>query len=154
MNSTCWYYTLLRQNKFALIKNTQLQNVYNLHNWVNENPYATRTHVSQCNFTLNRRAGIVGNCLLGTYIFLERLYGCIYLPFLQEVLAHMLNDIPMPLHWPIRFQHDRVLVHFSRQVRTHLQANFPGYWIGRGGPIAWPPQPPDLSPIYFFSCFF
>jgi len=27
---------------------------------------------------------------------------------------------------------------------------FPDAWIGRGGPIPWPPQSPDLSPLDFF----
>ena len=31
-----------------------------------------------------------------------------------------------------------------------MQAAFPGVWIGRGGPIAWPPRSPDLSPVDFF----
>ncbi|GFV57058.1 uncharacterized protein TNCV_2931811 [Trichonephila clavipes] len=35
-------------------------------------------------------------------------------------------------------------------VRAHLQATFPGGWIGRGGPIAWPARSPDLSPLDFF----
>jgi hypothetical protein len=25
-----------------------------------------------------------------------------------------------------------------------------GKWIGRGGPIAWPPRWPDLTPLNFF----
>jgi hypothetical protein len=25
-------------------------------------------------------------------------------------------------------------------------------WIGRGGPIPWPPRSPDLSPLDFFLC--
>jgi hypothetical protein len=25
-----------------------------------------------------------------------------------------------------------------------------GRWIGRNGPVAWPPRPPDLNPLDFF----
>jgi hypothetical protein len=25
-----------------------------------------------------------------------------------------------------------------------------GTWLGRGGPIAWPPRSPDLTPLNFF----
>jgi hypothetical protein len=34
-----------------------------------------------------------------------------------------------------------------------LDVKFPGRWIGRGGPIAWPPRSPDLTPldIFFFT---
>jgi hypothetical protein len=28
--------------------------------------------------------------------------------------------------------------------------NFPGRWIGRGGPIAWPPHSPDVNTLDFF----
>ena len=27
---------------------------------------------------------------------------------------------------------------------------FPGRWVGRGGPTAWPPRSPDLTPLEFF----
>jgi len=31
-----------------------------------------------------------------------------------------------------------------------LNEGFPDAWIGRGGPISWPPRSPDLSPLDFF----
>jgi hypothetical protein len=30
-----------------------------------------------------------------------------------------------------------------------LNERFPGAWIGRGGPILWPPLSPNLSPLDF-----
>jgi hypothetical protein len=35
-------------------------------------------------------------------------------------------------------------------VRTALNNTFPNRWIGRGGPIAWPPRSPDIIPLDFF----
>ncbi|KAJ4434494.1 hypothetical protein ANN_23056 [Periplaneta americana] len=35
-------------------------------------------------------------------------------------------------------------------VRNRLNATFPDRWIGRGGPVLWPPRSPDLSPLDFF----
>jgi hypothetical protein len=32
----------------------------------------------------------------------------------------------------------------------HLDREMAGRWIGRGGPIAWPPTSPDLTPLDFF----
>jgi hypothetical protein len=32
-----------------------------------------------------------------------------------------------------------------------LDETFPGRWVGRGGPTAWPPRSPDLTPLDF--CF-
>ena len=31
-----------------------------------------------------------------------------------------------------------------------LDATFPNRWIGRDGPIPWPPRSPDITPIDFF----
>jgi hypothetical protein len=43
---------------------------------------------------------------------------------------------------------------FSRQFRTFLDRNFPHHWIGRGGPIPWPPRSPDFTRLdSFFSVF-
>jgi len=40
--------------------------------------------------------------------------------------------------------------HFSCFVTDVLNERFPDAWIGRGGPIPWPPRCPDLSPLDFF----
>ena len=44
-------------------------------------------------------------------------------------------------------------VHFNvgRDVTTFLDETFPGRWVGRGGPIAWPPRSPDLTPLDSFA---
>ena len=39
--------------------------------------------------------------------------------------------------------------HFSCFVTDVLNERFPDAWIGRGGPIPWPPRSPDLSPLDF-----
>jgi hypothetical protein len=49
------------------------------------------------------------------------------------------------------FQQDGALPHFHRDVTTFLDATFPGRWVGRGGPTAWPPRSPDLTPLDFFA---
>ena len=42
--------------------------------------------------------------------------------------------------------------HFSCFVTDVLNERFLDAWIGRGGPIPWPPRSPDLSPLDFFLC--
>jgi hypothetical protein len=32
----------------------------------------------------------------------------------------------------------------------HLDRTFPGRWIGRDGPMPWPPRSPDIKPLDFF----
>ena len=41
-----------------------------------------------------------------------------------------------------------------KDVTTFLDETFPGSWVGRGGPTAWPRRSPDLKPIDFFACGF
>ena len=31
-----------------------------------------------------------------------------------------------------------------------MATTYPGRWIGRGRPVAWPPRSPDLTPLDFF----
>ncbi|OXU20115.1 hypothetical protein TSAR_016502 [Trichomalopsis sarcophagae] len=40
--------------------------------------------------------------------------------------------------------------HYARLVRNFLNDRFPNRWIGRGGPIAWSPRSPDLTPLDFY----
>ena len=35
-------------------------------------------------------------------------------------------------------------------MRRTLDNAFPAHWIGRGGPIAWPPRSPDMTPLDLF----
>ena len=48
------------------------------------------------------------------------------------------------------FMQDGDPPHFSCFVTDILNERFPDAWIGRGGPIPWPPRSPDLSPLDFF----
>ncbi|KAG8296099.1 hypothetical protein J6590_065086 [Homalodisca vitripennis] len=40
--------------------------------------------------------------------------------------------------------------HWGKIVRDYLNDTFPGRWIGRDGPIPWPPRSPDITPLDFF----
>lgn len=48
------------------------------------------------------------------------------------------------------FQHEGAPAHSSSRPVRFLHRNFPEQWIGRSGPVAWPPQSPDLSPLDIF----
>jgi len=48
------------------------------------------------------------------------------------------------------FMQDGAPPHFCCFVNDVLNERFPDAWIGNGGPIPWPPQSPDLSPLDFF----
>jgi hypothetical protein len=43
-----------------------------------------------------------------------------------------------------------VALHTARPVRAHLNRTFRERWIGREGPISWPPGSPVLTPCDYF----
>jgi hypothetical protein len=48
------------------------------------------------------------------------------------------------------FQHDGAPPHYTRHVRDYLNESFLNRWLGRGGPVAWPPRSPDLTPLDYY----
>ncbi|KAI2652616.1 Transposable element Tc3 transposase [Labeo rohita] len=52
--------------------------------------------------------------------------------------------------FPEFFQQDGAPPHYGCQVRAFLDEQFPEKWIGRRGPVEWPPRSPDLTPLDFY----
>ena len=86
-------------------------------------------------------------CIYGPFMFdtnvngdnrLEKLKQC-FLPSLVERCRR--NAV---------FQQDGAPAHYARQVRTFLDQQFPGRWLGRNGPLVWAARSPDLTPLDFF----
>ena len=51
-------------------------------------------------------------------------------------------------------QQDGAPPHYARIVRDFLNERFNNRWIGRGGPVAWPPRSPDqTSPDFYLWGF-
>ncbi|KAJ4449679.1 hypothetical protein ANN_01083 [Periplaneta americana] len=48
------------------------------------------------------------------------------------------------------FEQDVAPPHYHRYVRAYLDDNYPGHWIGRRGPIDFPPCSSDLTPLDFY----
>ena len=67
---------------------------------------------------------------------------------LQEFLIPQLDEDDQ--EGRIHFQQDSATLHYLGEVREYLNTRFPGRWIGRAAPIAWPPHSPDLTPLDFF----
>ena len=125
-------------------------NVHNNHVWAHNNPHASFVHGHQQRFSINVWAGMIGNYLIGPYILPPRLNGQTYLRFLQEVLPGLLEEVPLEVQNRMWFQHDGAPPHNAREVREHLDMTYPGRWIGRGGPVRWPPRCCDYSVMDFF----
>ena len=48
------------------------------------------------------------------------------------------------------FQYDGAPPHYTRHVRGYINESFPNRWLGHGGPVAWPPRSPDLTPLDYY----
>lgn len=101
-------------------------------------------------FSVNLLSGIVNGQLIGPFEIPDRLNGENYLHFLREDLNGLLLDVDLDSCRDMIFQNDGAPRHYARNVREHLNQRLGDKWIGRGGPITWPPRSPDLNPIDFF----
>ena len=73
-----------------------------------------------------------------------------YIIFIRDILPEMLENVPLQVRQRLWFQQDGAPAHFALDVREYLNNIFPNGWIGRGGPVQWPPRSPDLTPMDFF----
>lgn len=126
-------------------------NYHNLHHWADksQNPHVKRQRGFQRRFSANVWAGVIGNQLIGPYFLPDNLNGQNYLEFLQNDLPGLVEDV-FDEDRPIVFQQDGCPAHWTIRVREHLHNAFPYSWIGRDGPIPWPPRSPDLTPLDFY----
>jgi len=125
-------------------------NIHINHLWSDNNPHGTFVQGHQQRFSVNVWAGMIGSFLIGPYILPHRLNGRMYLRFLQEVLPGLLEEVPPEVRNNMWYQHDGAPPHNLLAVQDHLHQNFPGRWIGTGGPLPWPARSPDFNPKDFF----
>lgn len=126
-------------------------NIHNHHFYAEENPRVVRRGNFQNRFSVNVWAGILNNTLFGPIEIPARLNANEYLNFLETHLENILDDLPLNVRNQLHFQHDGAPAHYGINVRNWLHERLPGRWIGRGGPISWPPRSPDLNPLdYYF----
>ena len=105
---------------------------------------------SQYQFKINLWTGILNGKIIGPFQLPETLNGDIYLDFLRNQLPNLLEDVPLNILRDMWYQHDGCPAHYARPVRNYLSEEYPDRWIGRLGPIVWPPRSPDLNPLDFF----
>ena len=77
---------------------------------------------------------VLGNRLIGPFVFDNNLTGNTYEAFLRHELPGLLEDIPLMIRSQMYFQHDGATPHYTRHVREFLNESFPNRWLGRGGP--------------------
>ena len=96
---------------------------------------------------MNVWCGVLGNRLIGPFVFDNNLTGKTYEAFPRNELPGLLEDIPLTERSQMYFQRDGTHPHYTRHVREYLNESFPNRLLGRGGPVAWPPRSPDLTTL-------
>lgn len=125
-------------------------NLHNIHSWQLVNPHEKREDRSQHQFKINLWTGIFNGEIVGPFELPATLNAEMYLDFLENHLPILLEDVPIDLRRRMWYQNDGCPAHYARIVRTHLDHAYRSRWIGRLGPILWPPRSPDLNPLDFF----
>ena len=91
--------------------------------------------------------GVSKNEIIGPYFFgNETVTGESYKKLLRYYAFPKLRDYPDNTI----FQQDGAPPHYAVPVRQYLDKKYPNKWMGRGGPILWPPRSPDLTPCDYF----
>lgn len=134
----------------ATFKSNGEVNRHNMHYWSTENPHWLREVDHQRYWTLNTWCGVYNGKIIGPYFFDANLNGEIYNHFLNNQFLDLLNVIPANEQQNMWFMQDGCPAHFSINVRQSLVAMFGEQWIGRGGPVEWPPRSPDMTVLDFW----
>jgi len=89
-----------------------VNNTRNSHLWDRDNPHGTVTSNYQHLFAVKVWCGVIGDQLIGPYIFPQHLTGNIYTNFLQDELPALLENVPLQARRQMYYQHDRVPPYF------------------------------------------
>lgn len=125
-------------------------NFHNSRIWAHENPHTIRPTAFQTDFCVNVWCGVINGTFCGPHILPPRLNGQLFHEFLNNSFFDYLEDVPLNLRNNCWLQMDGAPAHYAIENRRWLNNNFPERWIGRLGPIGWPPRSPDLTPVDFF----
>ncbi|KAJ8909742.1 hypothetical protein NQ315_014010, partial [Exocentrus adspersus] len=120
------------------------------HYYDTQNPPVVEVNDYQHNWSLNVWGGIVHNFVIGPHIFEGRVTGQVFLNFLINDFPRLIHHLPDYIKNQMWLQLDGAPPHFSANFRQHLTENFPGQWVGRQGPTAWPTRSLDLTPMDYF----
>ncbi len=66
-------------------------------------------------------------------------------------MEEFLDNVPLNENLELWFQHDGAASNFAAATQNLLGQLFHNrQWIGRGGPVEWPPRSPAITPLDFF----
>lgn len=125
-------------------------NYHNLHVWAQENPHEIRPKSFQQEFSVNVWLGVIDDTLCGPHFLPPRLNAVSFHEFISNNMVDILDDVNIDVRHESWIQLDGAPAHFGIVVREWLNQNYPEHWIGRLGPVAWPPRSPDITPLDFY----
>lgn len=135
-------------------------NKQNCRYWSDENPHIVVEGHTQNPQKLNVWCGILGDKIIGPFFIDGNLTGDAYVEMLNNLIEpSIVNEVEnqrdlggnLNLNEDlIHFQQDGAPPHYAIITRRWLDRFYPRQWIGRRGPIEWPPRSPDLTPLDFF----
>ncbi|XP_029675902.1 uncharacterized protein LOC115243229 [Formica exsecta] len=125
-------------------------NTWNCRHWSLVNPHRLREIDHQHVWKINVWCGIIGNRIIGPIFFEENLNADRYSALIETDLPVLLETLPLRLRLDMWFQQNGCPSHTSRVARTILNTMFPNKWIGKYGPINYPPRSPDLTILDYF----
>ena len=125
-------------------------NTHNLHYWSIENPHWLQETSHQVCWHVNVWCCVPNRKIIGPIFYNRNLTGERYNRLLRTIIEEYLDGLPLAQLQNVWFQHDGAPPHFAAIARDTLNELFDDHWIGRAGPIAWPPRSPDLTPMDFF----
>lgn len=134
----------------AHIASDGIFNRQNNRHWADVNPHDLVAVRRQGRFGFNVWCGLLGNRMIGPFIYDRNLTAAFYLEILQQQLHEFLDNINLQERASLFFQQDGAPAHNARMTVNLLNHTFPNQWIGTHGPIRWPPRSPDLTPMDFF----
>ena len=65
-----------------------------------------------------------------------------------------MEDVPLHVRVNMWMQHDGAPPHYALCSRQEVNEIFDEKWIGRSGPVVWPPRSSDLTSPKYFLCVF
>ena len=91
--------------------------------------------------------GIINQTTIGPFFIQGNFNANSFLRLLRNHIVPQIQNLNINDVW---FQMDGAPPHSTAIISRYLHEIFAERWIGRFGPIAWPPRSPDLSPNDFF----
>ncbi|MGH9701418.1 MAG: hypothetical protein ACRD52_18410 [Candidatus Acidiferrales bacterium] len=83
--------------------------------------------------------------IIGPYFFDDTCNRNSYLNMLNNFFSDHLEQLPLDYRNSMYFQQDGCPAHYAREVKEWLDLKFRQKWIGRNGPVLWPPRSPDIT---------